>query len=313
MSDVTGTTFRRPPSRFRDWVSADGSTAYPGGARALPPLRLVGVPVGAPDRDRAATEGARGRDRHVRRRPDPRRPRLGVHRRRVHGSRQRLRATSPRPTSARTRPTTAASACPCCGTRRRAGSSTTSPRDVLRMFTTGFGHLATRTADLWPEPHREAIDELNDAPLRGGQQRRLRGRLLDGPGRLRARRCTACSRPSTSSTRGWRRGASCSATRRWRRTGGCSPRCCASTPSTSSTSSAACGGSSSTRTCGRTRETSSSSRCIADTVRFDEIRRHYYRTHPMINPSGIVAVRPDADFEAPHERARLGEPRVVRA
>ena len=48
-------------------------------------------------------------------------------------------------------------------------------------------------------------------------------------------------------------------------------------------------------------------------MRFDEIRRHYYRTHPMINPSGIVAVRPDADFEAAHERARLGEPRVLRA
>src|SRR4051794_1830451 len=29
MSDVTGTTFRRPPSRFRDWISADGATAFP--------------------------------------------------------------------------------------------------------------------------------------------------------------------------------------------------------------------------------------------------------------------------------------------
>jgi glutathionyl-hydroquinone reductase len=47
---------------------------------------------------------------------------------------------------------------------------------------------------------------------------------------------------------------------------------------------------------------------IAETVRFDEIRAHYYRTHPNINPSGIVAVRPDADWTAPHGRARLGEP-----
>lgn len=44
---------------------------------------------------------------------------------------------------------------------------------------------------------------------------------------------------------------------------------------------------------------------IADTVRFDEIRAHYYGTHPMINPSGIVALRPEADFSAPHGRARL--------
>jgi putative glutathione S-transferase len=41
---------------------------------------------------------------------------------------------------------------------------------------------------------------------------------------------------------------------------------------------------------------------IADTVSFDEIRAHYYRTHPMINPSGLVAVRPAADFSAPHGR-----------
>jgi glutathionyl-hydroquinone reductase len=34
---------------------------------------------------------------------------------------------------------------------------------------------------------------------------------------------------------------------------------------------------------------------VAETVRMDEIRDHYYRTHPQINPSGIVAVRPDRD------------------
>jgi len=45
---------------------------------------------------------------------------------------------------------------------------------------------------------------------------------------------------------------------------------------------------------------------IADTVRMDEIRAHYYRTHPDINPNGIVAVLPAADLSAPHDRARLG-------
>jgi glutathionyl-hydroquinone reductase len=44
---------------------------------------------------------------------------------------------------------------------------------------------------------------------------------------------------------------------------------------------------------------------IAETVRFDEIRAHYYRTHPKINPSGIVAVRPAGDWNAPHGRERL--------
>ena len=44
---------------------------------------------------------------------------------------------------------------------------------------------------------------------------------------------------------------------------------------------------------------------VADTVDFDEIRRHYYLTHPMINPSGLVAVRPAASFDQPHRRAAL--------
>ncbi|HJS94061.1 MAG TPA: glutathione S-transferase C-terminal domain-containing protein [Solirubrobacteraceae bacterium] len=42
---------------------------------------------------------------------------------------------------------------------------------------------------------------------------------------------------------------------------------------------------------------------VADTVSFDEIRRHYYMTHPMINPSGLVALAPTAGFDAPAGRA----------
>lgn len=42
---------------------------------------------------------------------------------------------------------------------------------------------------------------------------------------------------------------------------------------------------------------------IADTVRFDDIRRHYYCTHPMINPSKIVAVCPDAEWDEEPGRA----------
>ena len=41
---------------------------------------------------------------------------------------------------------------------------------------------------------------------------------------------------------------------------------------------------------------------VAATVRFDEIRAHYYRTHPMLNPSGLVALRPLEDFTAPSGR-----------
>jgi putative glutathione S-transferase len=41
---------------------------------------------------------------------------------------------------------------------------------------------------------------------------------------------------------------------------------------------------------------------VAATVDFEEIRAHYYRTHPMINPSGLVALMPQADWTAPHGR-----------
>jgi putative glutathione S-transferase len=44
---------------------------------------------------------------------------------------------------------------------------------------------------------------------------------------------------------------------------------------------------------------------VAETVDFDEIRAHYYRTHPQINPSGLVAVRPAEDFGAPPGTERL--------
>jgi putative glutathione S-transferase len=42
---------------------------------------------------------------------------------------------------------------------------------------------------------------------------------------------------------------------------------------------------------------------VAATVDFDEIRAHYYRTHPMINPSGLIAVQPAASFDEPAGRA----------
>jgi glutathionyl-hydroquinone reductase len=42
---------------------------------------------------------------------------------------------------------------------------------------------------------------------------------------------------------------------------------------------------------------------VAETVSFDEIRAHYYRTHPSINPTGLVAVMPAAaDFTLAHGR-----------
>ena len=44
---------------------------------------------------------------------------------------------------------------------------------------------------------------------------------------------------------------------------------------------------------------------IADTVDFDHIKRHYYITHPEINPTQIVPIGPALDLSLPHHRDRL--------
>jgi putative glutathione S-transferase len=45
---------------------------------------------------------------------------------------------------------------------------------------------------------------------------------------------------------------------------------------------------------------------IAETVDFDHIKRHYYVSHEHINPSSIVPLGPLLDFRRPHDRERFG-------
>jgi len=45
---------------------------------------------------------------------------------------------------------------------------------------------------------------------------------------------------------------------------------------------------------------------IAETVYFDHIKQHYYRSHKTINPTGVVPVGPEMDLQSPHGRERLG-------
>jgi putative glutathione S-transferase len=44
---------------------------------------------------------------------------------------------------------------------------------------------------------------------------------------------------------------------------------------------------------------------IAETVDMDHIKRHYYRTHPTLNPLRIVPLGPAQDLAAPHGRDGL--------
>ncbi|MFF7706693.1 glutathione S-transferase C-terminal domain-containing protein [Pseudomonas sp. NPDC007930] len=44
---------------------------------------------------------------------------------------------------------------------------------------------------------------------------------------------------------------------------------------------------------------------VAATVDFNHIKRHYYGSHPTINPNGLVPKGPQLDFSRPHDRAKL--------
>ena len=44
---------------------------------------------------------------------------------------------------------------------------------------------------------------------------------------------------------------------------------------------------------------------VAETVRMDHIKAHYYASHETINPTRVVPLGPDIDYTAPHDRDRL--------
>ena len=44
---------------------------------------------------------------------------------------------------------------------------------------------------------------------------------------------------------------------------------------------------------------------VAETVDFDQIRRHYFLTHHELNPRGILPIGPDLDLTTPHGREAL--------
>lgn len=44
---------------------------------------------------------------------------------------------------------------------------------------------------------------------------------------------------------------------------------------------------------------------VAETLDLQHIRHHYFRSHPTINPYGIIPAGPTVDYAAPHDRERL--------
>ena len=157
--------------------------------------------------------------------------------------------------------------------------------------------------DLYPEDLREEIDALNEriyddvnnGVYRAGfatSQRGVRGgvhRAVRAPRRARG----AARRAALPRRRPDHRG----------RLAAVGHARCASTPSTTCTSAATAGASSTTRTCGRTRASSTSGRASPRPSAWDEIKRHYYTTHDELNPKRIIPAGPlGMDWDAPHGR-----------
>jgi glutathionyl-hydroquinone reductase len=295
-----GGRFERQPSTFRDWVSDDGSTPFPAEAgryhlyvswacpwahrtiigRHLKGLEdAIGMSIVDPIRDEKGWAFTGGQ--YI----DP-----------VNGFRflgQAYAATDP--------DHRARLSVPVLWDTQTNRIVNNESADVLRMYTTAFGALATREADLWPVAHRDEIDALNsrlyedvnNAVYRAGFSRdqeeyervveRMFATLDDMDARLAGSRFLFGDTPVETD---WRLFTTlvrfdavynihfkCSLRRvvdyehLWPYA-----RDLYQTPG------------------------------IAETVRFDDIRRHYYMTHDSVNPSRILAVRPDEDWDAPHGR-----------
>ena len=173
--------------------------------------------------------------------------------------------------------------------------------DILRMFTTAFDGLATRESDLWPEAQRDAIDALNrrlyedvnNAVYAAGFSRdqadyerivrTMFATLDDMDARLAERRFLFGDAPVETDWRLF------TTLLRFDAVYNIHFKC-------------------SLRRVVDYAQLWPYARSlyqwpdVAGTVRFDDIRRHYYLTHGSINPSRIVAVAPDEDWDAPHGR-----------
>jgi putative glutathione S-transferase len=293
-------TFERPPSQFRDWVSADGSTPFPAEAgryhlyvswacpwahrtaigRRLKGLEdVIGLSVVDPIRDERSWAFTGGEY------TDP-----------INGFQylsQGYVATNP--------DYEGRISVPVLWDKETGRIVNNESADILRMFSTGFGALADDAVDLYPEAHRDEIDALNarlyddvnNAVYRAGFSRdqeayeaivaRMFATLGDMEERLGTRRFLFGDTPVETDWRLFTTLVRFDAV--YNIHFKCSLRRVVDHPNLWA----------------YTRDLYQQPG-IAETVRFGEIRDHYYRTHGQINPSGLVAVQPAADFDAPHGR-----------
>jgi putative glutathione S-transferase len=306
MVGAAGSRFERPPSTIRDWVSADGSTPFPAEAgryhlyvswacpwahrtaigRRLKGLEdVIGLSAVDPIRDERSWAFTAGEytdpvnsfeflsEAYVATDPDYD-GRLSV---------------------------------PVLWDKKAGRIVNNESADILRMFSTSFGDLADDTVDLYPAEHRAEIDalngrlydEVNNAVYRAGFSRdqadyeatvrTMFATLGEMDERLASRRFLFGDTPVETDWRLFTTLVRFDAV--YNIHFKCSLRRIVDHP----------------HLWAYTRDLYQQPG-IAETVRLDEIRAHYYRTHPQINPSGLVAAQPDADFDAPSGREGLSAP-----
>jgi glutathionyl-hydroquinone reductase len=298
--------FARPPSRFREWVSADGSTAYPAEAgryhlyvswacpwahRTVIGRRLkgledaIGLSVVDPLRDLRGWRFTGGEY------TDP-----------MNGFTWLSEAYTATEPAYEGR-----FSVPVLWDTQTGRIVNNESADILRMMSTGFGDLASDAVDLYPEPHRAEIDALNrrlyeevnngvyqagfstDQAVYEDTVRTMFAALDDIDVRLGDGRFLFGAEPVETDWRLFTTLLRFDAV--YHIHFKCSVRRIADYPNLWPYA-----------------RDLYAQPGIAETVRMDEIRAHYYRTHANINPSGLVAVAPDLDWTAPHGREALGAP-----
>jgi putative glutathione S-transferase len=292
--------FDRPDAQFRQWVSADGSTPYPAVAgryhlyvswacpwahrtvigRMLKGLEdVIGLSVVDPIRDERGWAFTGGEY------TDP-----------VNGFRYLGQAYAANDPDYDDRLSV-----PVLWDKETHRIVNNESADILRMYTTAFDGLATRDVDLYPEAHRDAIDalnarlykEVNNAVYAAGFSRdqadyerivhRMFATFDDVDARLGESRFLFGDQPVETDWRLFTTLLRFDAV--YNIHFKCSVRRIVDYPNLWPYA-----------------RDLYQQPGIAETVRFDDIRRHYYMTHDSINPSRIVAVAPDEDWTAPPGR-----------
>ena len=296
------------PATFHDWVTADGSSAFPAESGRYHLYVSLACPWAHRTIIVRHLKGLEDVISHVGRRSDPRRARLGLHRRAraptvdplngFHFLAEAYVATDPAYPGRVT--------VPVLWDKQTHRIVNNESAEIIRMLSTAFDAFTDVDLDLYPRRPRRRDRRRQRARLRRPQQRRLPRRLRTHAGRVRRRRATTCSTRSTGSR-------SASTDRRYlvgtaahaRPTGACSPRSSRFDPVYVTHF-----------RCDRRRIVDYPALSgylrdlyavpgVAETVDFDQIRRHYFLTHHELNPRGILPIGPDLDLTAPHGREAL--------